>query len=113
MLYFGLNEEILAKGILHYCVIHKLDHISEIHDRILGKLNCIPLESRLLKKSLEKFNKIKNYFGFTDNQIEVILKSYGIKFKSSELSLENVNLFCDCLNDLICERMTLLSLEKT
>ena len=110
--YFGLNQEVLETGILHYCIIHKLDQISKIDARILAELNCIPVKSRLLEKSLEKFNKIKNFFGFTDNQLEVILKSYNIKFKCSELNLENIDLFYDSLNDLICERMTLLSLEK-
>lgn len=110
--YFGLNQEVLETGILHYCIIHKLDQISNIDARILAELNCISVKSKLLEKSLEKFNKIKNFFDFTDNQLEVILKSYNIKFKYSELNLENVDLFYNSLNDLICERMTLLSLEK-
>ena len=110
--YFGLNEEVLETGILHYCIIHNFDHIRKIDARILAELNCITVKSKLLEKSLEKFNKIKDFFGFTDNQLEVILKSYNIKLKYSELNLENVDLFYDSLNDLICERMTLLSLEK-
>lgn len=110
--FFGINEEILEKGVLHYCVIHKLDKISEISTKLLVTLDSIPQKPKILEMSLEKFNKVKKFFNFTDEQLEVILRSYNIKPKETKLNQENLNLLVEGLNDLICEKMTLLSLEK-
>jgi tRNA threonylcarbamoyladenosine modification (KEOPS) complex Cgi121 subunit len=108
---FGINEEILEKRVLHYCVIHKLDNISEIEAKLTAELDSVPQKPNILDKSLERFNKVKKFFNFKDKQIDVILRSYNIKPEHTELNLENIDLFYTCLNDLISEKMALLSLE--
>ena len=110
--FFGIKEEILEKGVLNYCVIHKLDKISEIDAKLIAEFDSIPQKPRILERSIEKFNKVKKFFNFSDKQLEVILRSYNIKPEQTELNLENLDLFYECLNDLISEKMTLLSLEK-
>ncbi len=108
---FGINEEILDKGVLHYCVIHKIDKISEIDKKLIAELDSIPQKPKILDKSLEKFNKIKKFFNIKEKQIDVILRSYNIKPEDTVLNLENLDLFYVSLNDLISEKMALLSLE--
>jgi tRNA threonylcarbamoyladenosine modification (KEOPS) complex Cgi121 subunit len=110
--FFGLSEEILEKEVLHYCVIDKLDKISEINTKLIAELDSIPQKPKILEQSLEKFNKVKKFFNFTDKKLEVIFRSYNIKPEHTELNLENLDIFYECLNDLISEKMTLLSLEK-
>lgn len=108
---FGINEETLDKGVLHYCVIHNIDIISEIDKRLLAELDSLPQKPKILDKSLEKFNKVKKFFNIKEKQINVILRSYNIKPEDTVLNPENLDLFYVCLNDLISEKMALLSLE--
>ena len=64
------------------------------------------------KCNYDKYKRVKNYFKISDNQISVVLKTYGLNLQTRTPSEEElVNLF-KVLNDLICEKMTLLSLEK-
>ena len=63
-------------------------------------------------RSFDKFDRIKTFFEITDNQIITVLKSYGITNKNKDpMSYKLEDLYLT-LNDLICEKMTLLSLEK-
>jgi tRNA threonylcarbamoyladenosine modification (KEOPS) complex Cgi121 subunit len=109
---FGIRYEDLESGELSYCIITHKNNLYEINKLILQNLVAEELELKLNHKSIDKFQKIKNFFEITDNQIKVVLNSYGIKTNNKDLTDYNLNDLNLALNDLICEKMTLLSLEK-
>ncbi|MFX1504074.1 MAG: hypothetical protein ACFFDH_24150, partial [Promethearchaeota archaeon] len=61
-------------------------------------------------QSNNKINLIKNFFEISDNQLNTVQRSYGIKPNNSKISLNSIVL---ALYDLICEKMALLYVEKT
>lgn len=109
---FGLNENNLRNKRVSYCIITPKNNFNQIQMEISKHLNFKELDINFDDISEEKYKIIKDYFGFSDNQILVILKSYGID--ESEIYAEQVNLqsLFKALNDLICEKMVLLSLDK-
>ena len=109
---FGVSEINLEKMILSFCIISPNDNIAEINKTLIKNLEAEEIYSTLSDKTIEKYNRIKNYFEINDNQISSVLKSYGLRIKDIALingSLDNQFL---ALNDLIYEKMALLSLEK-
>ncbi|MCK4384112.1 MAG: hypothetical protein KAW66_12505, partial [Candidatus Lokiarchaeota archaeon] len=70
------------------------------------------LSLNLENLSVDKFNRVKNYFEFNDNQILTVLRSYGYKNDILDINSLNLESLYEVLNDLICEKMALLSLEK-
>jgi len=109
---FGVSEINIEKKILSFCIISPNDNIAEINKTLIKNLEAEEIYSTLNDKTIEKYNRIKNYFEINDNQIRSVLKSYGLRVKDIALingSLDNQFL---ALNDLIYEKMALLSLEK-
>ncbi len=109
---FGVSEINIEKKILSFCIISPNDNIAEINKTLIKNLEAEEIYSTLSDKTIEKYNRIKNYFEINDNQIRSVLKSYGLRVKDIALingSLDNQFL---ALNDLIYEKMALLSLEK-
>lgn len=109
---FGVIENNLRNRRISYCIITPKNNIDQIQMEINKHLNFKELDINFEDNSEEKYKIIKDYFGFSNNQILVILKSYGID--ESEIYAEQVNLqsLFKALNDLICEKMVLLSLDK-
>ena len=109
---FGVIENNLRNRRISYCIITPKNNFNQIQMEISKHLNFKELDINFDDISEEKYKIIKDYFGFSDNQILVILKSYGID--ESEIYAEQVNLqsLFKALNDLICEKMVLLSLDK-
>ncbi len=70
------------------------------------------LSLNLENLSIDKFKIVKKYFEFSDNQILTVLKAYGYKNVVLDISSLNLESLYGALNDLICEKMALLSLEK-
>ncbi len=62
--------------------------------------------------SIDKLKNVKKYFEFSDNQILTVLKSYGYQNVILDINSLNLESLYRALNDLICEKMALLSLEK-
>ncbi|MFX0075288.1 MAG: hypothetical protein ACFE96_07595 [Candidatus Hermodarchaeota archaeon] len=62
--------------------------------------------------SEDKYSFFKDYFKFSDNQILTVLKSYGYHNSILDKKTKNLEDLFRVLNDLICEKMVLLSLEK-
>lgn len=109
---FGIKYSDLKKGELHYCIISNENNIYEINKEIMQILQAKEVQLNMNDRSLDKFDKIKNLFEITDNQIRTVLNSYGIKnINKDPMSYKLEDLYL-ALNDLICEKMTLLSLEK-
>lgn len=110
--HFGLNDELFKKGVLNYCIISSKGKIIEINNEIRDVFNCVPQKPDILRKSLEKFDNVKNFFNFSKSQLEVILNSYEAKIDFSHLENDDLDIIYRALSDLICEKMVLLSLEK-
>lgn len=109
---FGLNPKHLYNKELTYCIISSSKELPIINEIILQKLRAKPVTLDIDKCSHDKFKRVKNYFKISDNQISVVLKTYGLNLQTKTPSEEDlVNLY-KALNDLISEKMTLLSLEK-
>ncbi|MHA1669082.1 MAG: KEOPS complex subunit Cgi121 [Promethearchaeota archaeon] len=109
---FGLNSKHFSEKELTFCIISSLKELSLINEIILQKLNAKHLTLDMNKCNYDKFKRIKNYFKISDNQISVVLKTYGLKLPTKTPSEEDKFNLYKVLNDLICEKMTLLSLEK-
>ncbi|GAF99195.1 unnamed protein product, partial [marine sediment metagenome] len=109
---FGVSEINLEKKLLSFCIISPNDNIAEINKTLIKNLEAEEIYSTLNDKTIEKFNRIKKYFEINDNQIISVLKSYGLVVKDTTLMNENLDNYYLALNDLIYEKMALLSLEK-
>jgi len=109
---FGIKYLDVKKGELYYCIVSHENNMHEINEEILHLLQAKELKLNVNHRSFDKFNRIKTFFEIIDNQIITVLKSYGISNKNKDpLSFKLEDLYL-ALNDLICEKMTLLSLEK-
>ena len=109
---FGLNSTHISNKELTYCIISSSTELSLIDEVILQKLNAKHLTLDLNKKNHDKFKRVKDYFNISDNQISVVLKTYGLNLLSKTPTKEDLLNLYKVLNDLICEKMALLSLEK-
>ncbi|MFX1417900.1 MAG: KEOPS complex subunit Cgi121 [Promethearchaeota archaeon] len=106
---FGIDNSDLKKKILTYCIISPLNNFNKINDELISALNAEQKEMTINNLTDDKINLIKEYFELSDNQINSVLKSYGIIMSSSESNLKCVK---SALYDLICEKMALLHIEK-
>ena len=109
---FGITEKELEKGELNYCIISPENNIDEINDILINNLGGIEVDFTLDVKTEEKYNRIKNFFEISDNQIIAILNSYGLKAGNKLMFDQEIDDLYTSLHDLICEKMALLSLEK-
>ena len=109
---FGVNNYNLQEKRISFCIISLEDNIQKINTEINNHFLSKDISSNLGNLSIDKFKNVKNYFEFSDNQILTVLKSYGYKNDINDLNAINLKCLYRVLNDLICEKMTLLSLEK-
>lgn len=109
---FGVSEIDLEKKTLSFCIISPNDNIAEINKTLIKNLEADEIFFALNDKTIEKYNQIKDYFEITDNQIISVLKSYGLRVKDITLMNGSLDNYFLALNDLIYEKMALLSLEK-
>jgi len=106
----GIDYSDLVKNNLVFCIISYVDNLNSINNDVLRMLNAEEIELTINDQSHPKLNSIKQFFNISENQLLPILRSYGIKKKTPDYSL---NSMFSALYDLICEKMALLSLEKT
>jgi len=106
---FGIDYSDINKEICTFCIISPIDNLNSINDELLQILNANETSMTLNNQTLNKFNKIKEFFRISEDQIKIILNSYGTKINKTEI---NLNSKYSALNDLICEKMALLSLEQ-
>jgi tRNA threonylcarbamoyladenosine modification (KEOPS) complex Cgi121 subunit len=109
---FGVNNNNLQKRKISYCIITSKDPINQVSIEINKYLNSKEIHSDFEEMSEEKYKIIKDYFSFSDNQILIVLKSYGYNKVILDSNISNLEHLFRALNDLICEKMVLLSLEK-
>jgi len=106
---FGIDYSDLNKENCTYCIISPIDNLNRINDELLQMLGAEETLLTLNNQTLKKFNKIKEFFKISEDQIKIILNSYGIEINKTEI---NLNSKYSALNDLICEKMALLGLEQ-
>lgn len=111
--HFGVNDYNFHNKRISYCIISSEDNIKQLNIEINRNLHSKDISLNLENLSNDKFNRVKKYFEFSDNQILTVLCSYG--YTNDKLNLNSLNLesLYEALNDLICEKMALLSLEKS
>ena len=106
---FGIDYYDLNKESSTFCIISPNDNLNSINDELLQVLKADEILLTLNSQKINKFNKIKEFFNLTENQTKIVLNSYGIQGKKEEISL---NSKYSAVNDLICEKMALLSLKQ-
>jgi tRNA threonylcarbamoyladenosine modification (KEOPS) complex Cgi121 subunit len=107
---FGIGINDLSKSIITYCIITPLNNVDKIHDDLFRTLKLKQVQFKLNDIDNSKIKRIKEYFEISDNQLNSVLTSYGIKPLKSIPSLDSQVI---ALYDLICEKMALLHIEKT
>jgi len=108
---FGINEGEFNTGLINLCSISSKDDLALINREIEKSLNANKLKLTLDNYSLKKYEMVKKYFNISDNQINSVLNSYGTKV-NAKIRDKDIPVLYIALNDLICERMALLSLER-
>ncbi|MFW9783242.1 MAG: KEOPS complex subunit Cgi121 [Candidatus Heimdallarchaeota archaeon] len=108
---FGLNKEAFNKGLINLCSISSESSFQSIYEfETTFKINNS--EYYLDNYSQQKYKEIKLYHNFSDNQIETVLASYNIKINLNNINDSDLPNLYLALNDLICEKMALIYLEK-
>lgn len=111
--FFGVKSYNFQNKRISYCIISSEDNMKQLNIEINKYLNSKEISLNLGELSIEKFNRVKKYFEFSDNQILTVLRSYGYKHDILDINSLKLESLYNALNDLICEKMALLSLEKT
>jgi len=110
--WFGVNNYNLQDKRISFCIISPEDNLQQVNIEINRYLHSMDINLNLGNLSIDKFKIVKKYFEFSDNQILTVLKSYGYKNDILDIKSLNLESLYEVLNDLICEKMALLSLEK-
>jgi len=109
---FGITDFNLNEGLFDYCIISFDNNLESINQELIADINAKETEIDLEDYSIEKLKSIIQYFGLKHNQIISVLKSYGLIIDEIILNKINIKKLIQSLEDLICEKMVLLSLEK-
>lgn len=107
---FGVKIQKLKHGNLTYLISSRKNIILNINQEILDRLNAKNAEITINNISEAKLDKIQEYYNISSNQITSIMNSYEkIKFENDK---ERLNLLMQAIHDILCEKMSILSLEK-
>jgi len=109
---FGLDSDGLNKGKFTTCIISPIDNLKNIHKDILEILKTHEIDITINDMTPEKITEIIKIYEFSGPQIKSILNSYGIKNVNLDEPKNNLNDLSLAIFDLICEKMSLLNLEK-
>jgi len=107
---FGLTLDNIKEEKLTYCIVSLNNNIKDINQEIINKLQAEQGEITLNFHSIKKINKIKKHYKINDNHLKSIFNSYG--FKLSDDEKESLSSISIAFNDILCEKMSILSLEK-
>ena len=110
---YGITIHNIKQGTIDFCVISNSNNLEKVRMDLLKETNAEEIDLNLGKDSYDKYERIKDYFEIKENQIKAVLKSYRILTDDTKPTKNNIGDFYLALEDLICEKMVLLSLEKT
>ncbi|MBY9005810.1 MAG: hypothetical protein KGD63_03545 [Candidatus Lokiarchaeota archaeon] len=108
---FGISEEDIDKGILNYCVVSNKETLDQINQIVSEKIDFKEIELNYDNKTIEKYDRIKEFYEINENQIKSVLNSLDDKYILENIERNDINLLFEVLNDLLCEKMVLLSLK--
>ena len=103
---FGINLK--SGNIISFIIISNENNLNKINEEILQSLGANEIQLTLNDQSIKKFNQIKSYFEISDNQINSVLNSYGVKEFNNDLRASNLNNLFLAIYDLFCEKMAFL-----
>ncbi len=110
---FGINNGQLKEGALTYCVITDTsDEIKVLNLKILEEFKATDISLAVNSVSIDKYQKIKQYYDFLDEQVKIVLKAHDIMENFQPLNSINAENLFFALNELVCEKMALLSIQK-
>lgn len=109
---FGIDIEIFNHGLINLCIISSESNFKSVIHEFERSFKINNVNYSLDNFSQKKYEEIKSYYGFDDNQIESVLASYNIKINLKILRDIDLQMLYLALNDLICEKMALIYLEK-
>jgi tRNA threonylcarbamoyladenosine modification (KEOPS) complex Cgi121 subunit len=107
---YGISVDDLKSSKLTYCIMSPNDNLTAINKEICKLLNAGKIELDIDSIDTKKWELIKEFFEISNDQINIILKSIG---KTEVREPNDLTLKILALLDLICEKMALLSIEKT
>ena len=110
---FGLPDDIKSDINVILCLSSFQNNIDIIYTDLKDRIKFQELSFKLDDYSIERFNRIKNYFDISDNQIKVLLKSANLKINNNKINEVPLDYLYSALTDIIREKMVLLSVEKT
>ena len=110
---FGLPDDTKKDINFILCLSSFQNNLDIIYTDLQDRINFQELSFKLDDYSIERFNRIKNYFDISDNQIKVLLKSANLKINNNKINEVPLDYLYSALTDIIREKMVLLSIEKT
>ena len=120
LLYLAANRQIkialedfgiFNQQLINLCLISLSNNFQSLNHEFESTFD-IKLEHYWEYYSKKKYEDIKSYFNFSDNQIDSILASYSIKVNPKNIQEPDLPKLYLALNELICEKMSLIYLEK-
>lgn len=111
--YYGLTKENVNQEQITFCIISLTKNMDEILTEILNLINATETKLNLDKEPIVKYENLKKFFEINDNQIVTVLKSHGININKIVPNRNNIIQLNLAIEDLIAEKMVLLSLEST
>ncbi len=111
--FYGITKQNINQGTIDFCIISNNNNLEIVCKELLKEISNEEIDLDLGESSYDKYKRIKEYFGINKNQIKAVLKSYRIFFDDIKPNKNNIGYLYLALEDLICEKMVLLSLEKT
>jgi tRNA threonylcarbamoyladenosine modification (KEOPS) complex Cgi121 subunit len=106
---FGIDISDLNKQKLTLCIVSTQNNLNKIYEELSNILFIEEINLTINNQTNAKINLIKKYFEFSEDQINIVLKSYGIISNNAEFNSSSKTL---AIYDLICEKMALLYVEK-
>jgi len=110
---FGLSDDSKKFFNVILCLSSFQNNLDIIYTDLHDRIKFQELSFTLDDYSIERFNRIKNYFEISDNQIKVLLKSANLSINKKNINEISLDYLYSALNDIIREKMVLLSVEKT
>jgi tRNA threonylcarbamoyladenosine modification (KEOPS) complex Cgi121 subunit len=102
---FGIDIYDFNKENLTLCIVSPKNNLNKIYEELSNVLSIEEIDLTINNQTNAKINLIKTYFELSDEQINIVLKSYGITSNNADCSLSSTTL---AIYDLICEKMALL-----
>ena len=88
--YFGVNHHNFLNKRISYCIISSEDKFKQVSSEINRYLHSKDISINFKDLSIEKYHRVKKYYGFSNNQILIVLRSYG--YKNDILDISSVKI---------------------